>query len=784
MYWSDQKEELSYILKSTEDATLPSFFADEILEDLIGDTNEIHGTKFIIFEPNDQFLTLKKWSSQQNNSDDQDIETIEDIRTGLVGFYNEFKNDIEKAPVRTFFNINDSTGKRDFIGNNAFFSESDFETCDHLIEGKFDAFGTFTGVIRIYREEIRDFTFRPNRPKDKVTSYGPFDLKLGYVPGKSSTMLDDAQFTYFDKKLQSSGGLYIYRDDLRVLPYGRPHFDFLGFEERRTKSAGDNFFSYRRMFGYVGLTRKENRSLQDKAGREGFINNSAFRDFRIDLKSLFIELAKQYFGTNATEEFKKRQLEELSKAKAIELQEKSKEKEERSIFKEIIKNTPIKLKSVKEKYILAKKSLEKKIFETTIAYRDIQELLREIDTLKTEFDQLKPQKPKRFSLNSREREQFDNLIELYEAEEELVSLTKDLKDTALSKIEEGQLLAEYENKYKQYLSFLEEITQNSIKDLKIAFSKIDSEFGKTQADFKKQLSDLYNDNLPTTLSRTNLENGLLHLDEGFYSIRSNYQATLDSKTDHLLRLSFEVDDDALVGHYKNRYEETSQQLSEFKSLAQLGIAVEIINHELNSMYSQMNTSIGNFNKYLVGSQEAQRQYKYLKNAFEHLDSKYKSLNPLYRNSRRTKQYVKGIDIKKYLQNFFEDTFKEEEIALKSTQSFDINETYTFESVLLPVFINVINNAVYWLRSVNNREILLDYNVSDNTIIICNSGPEIKKSSLQEIFTLFYTRRPKGRGIGLYLSKDILNTVGLDIEATNDPTYNVLNGACFIIRSNP
>jgi len=782
-YWSEQQDELKEILESTAAVDLPVFFEEEIVTSLIGDGNEICGTKFIIFKPNDQFLILKKWSGQLNNSDDQDLETVEDIRSGLVGFYNEFKYDIVDSPVKTFFHINDSTGKRDFIGNNAFFSESDFAGCDHLITGKFDIFGSFTGQIRIYKETVSDFFFRPNRPEDKKTTYGPLSLKLGYVPGKSSSMLDDAQFLYYDTKLQTSGGLYIYRDDLRVLPYGRPHSDFLGFEERRTKNAGTAFFSYRRMFGYIELSRETNRPLQDKAGREGFINNAAFRDFKIDLKALFADLARQFFSTNATADYKQKQLDELHEAKANEAQEKAKEKEERTIFKDVVKNTPLRLKSVKDRYLTAKDALSKKISEAKVAYQDIQYLLREIDNLKTEFDKLKPVKPKRFSLNSREKEAFEELLERYEKDALIVDLAQELTEAALRKIEEGQLLTEYENKFSQYANFLDEITSESKSQLRTAFTKINAEFETTQAQYSSQLRDLYNKNLPSPPTREALENALRLLDIGFADLRGSYEGLLKSKTDHLLGLSFDVDDDALVGHYKLQYEESNQQLTEFKSLAQLGIAVEIINHELNSMYSQLNTTISGFDRFLINSSEAQRQYKYLKNAFEHLDSKYKSLNPLYRKSRRTKQYVKGSEITKYLQTFFEDAFKDDNVKLKTTAAFEKSETYTFESVLLPVFINVINNAVYWLRSVNVREILLDFIETDNTIIIANSGPAIKSSQLQEIFELFYTRRPKGRGIGLYLAKDILKTVGLDIEATNDPRYNLLNGASFIIKPN-
>lgn len=778
--WLDQEALYYDILNSTQNLQLPTFFEEEIVREFIGNADEIHGTKFIIFEPHDQLLSVKKWISQLNNSDDEDIETVNDIRTGLVGFHNEFKYDIEDAPIKTSFIIKDKTGERDFIGNNAFFSSSDFEGSDHLIEGKFDEFGTFTGTIRVYKEVVTDYKFYPNRPSDRPSKYGKLEIKLGYVPGKNHSILSDEAFKYFDDKLDASGGLYIYRDDLRVLPYGRPNADFLGFEEQRSKHAGTYFFSYRRMFGYIGLTREANSQLRDKAGREGFINNAAFQELKTDLKAFFKDLAKEYFATNARQDLKDKQLEEITAAKKNEAIEKEKEKEERESFKRQIKDAPKKLSVLKSEYEELNKKLKIGLSQPNSSYHELQYLLRQLDELQSHFNLLLPAKPKRFKLNNREEESYETVVELYDSYRPIIESSLSLRSAALERIEESQLLKEYENKFNQYRNFLAEITLDNQKHLKEALRKFDLEFDKTKDKYIAQLDELYHSNSPTPATRESVKKSLKALEEGFNELSSEYKSLLETKSNHLLRLNFEVDDDALVGHYKTQYEDALKQLSDFKNLAQLGIAVEIINHELNSMYGQVSTSINTISKYLSNTAESQKHYKYLKNAFEHLDSKYKSLNPLYRKARRTKQYVKGSELKNYLINFFEESFNEDKIFLNSTKEFDLSETYTFESVLLPALINVINNAIYWLRSVNNRTILLDYEPSTKTIIICNSGPSIKESKLGEIFELFYTRRPKGRGIGLYLSKDILNTVGLDICATNNPHYNKLNGASFLI----
>ena len=81
---------------------------------------------------------------------------------------------------------------------------------------------------------------------------------------------------------------------------------------------------------------------------------------------------------------------------------------------------------------------------------------------------------------------------------------------------------------------------------------------------------------------------------------------------------------------------------------------------------------------------------------------------------------------------------------------------------------------------DNPKIVLDYDIDNNFLIVANNGPSIKENALEEIFKIFYTRRPKGRGLGLYLSRDNMQSVGLDLWATNDKKYNSLNGAAFVI----
>jgi len=80
-----------------------------------------------------------------------------------------------------------------------------------------------------------------------------------------------------------------------------------------------------------------------------------------------------------------------------------------------------------------------------------------------------------------------------------------------------------------------------------------------------------------------------------------------------------------------------------------------------------------------------------------------------------------------------------------------------------------------------KHIKFDYLEETSEILILNSGQKIEEHRLEKIFQLFYSNRPNGRGIGLYLSKQSLNENYFDVFATNDKKYNLLDGACFVIK---
>ena len=215
----------------------------------------------------------------------------------LIGFSNTMTPHTQKPPIIARFRDHLEDGQSiERIGESSFFTPDEFLSADHHFSGEFDAYGQFNGTITIYNKEPVNYVSSWQNLANEMTKCGPFKVDIAYIQGTArESRIPAEEHARLAAKLNRIGGLYIYRDGIRILPYGDSDYDFLDIERRRTKSAGYYFFSYRRMFGLVETSRKNNPSLVEKAGREGFRQNKAYRQFRDILENFFVQLAADFF---------------------------------------------------------------------------------------------------------------------------------------------------------------------------------------------------------------------------------------------------------------------------------------------------------------------------------------------------------------------------------------------------------------------------------------------------------------------------------------------------------
>lgn len=142
--------------------------------------------------------------------------------------------------------------------------------------------------IKITKKYFDDI-FNTNLFEDRKIECGPFDFSF-YVFDFASNINTPAKYRLDkeDKEKIRPHRIYLYRDGIRVYPYGEPDDDWLGIDMLRgTVSAGD-FLSNDQVIGIVKISHKDNPLLKDKTNREGLIvNRFATNDF-IKLLQMFL----------------------------------------------------------------------------------------------------------------------------------------------------------------------------------------------------------------------------------------------------------------------------------------------------------------------------------------------------------------------------------------------------------------------------------------------------------------------------------------------------------------
>lgn len=774
--WSEQADLCTTIEKSINNLSIPEAIVAEVLS-CFWDA-EYHGTTFIIFQPNEQLLDLDEF-----NPNDQEGDSVSEIQRSLSGIYNLF---IDSPDFSTEFNVVNAAGPYNLI--NDFFDRKDFDRADHFIRGHVDESGLFVGTVRVFNQTV-PYSYRPVRLPGK-TPYGAFDLELGEMEGVSkASLLGPEEYDAMTKKTDKFGGLYIYRDKFRVLPYGRTDYDFLKFEERRSKGAGYYFFSHRNMFGYIAISRAGNESLVDKAGREGLIENRAYREFKKDLISLFVDLGKNYFYTKSKKEedddgpktLRAEQIKEIEARNRRLLEaEKKRAKQTKARFNVELRENQERISVLKSDISKLQAQLQEKAQSLKVTYDEYQRIAQELNDQKTQLREMKLVKPKRVKLSSIQEKKYSEYLVAYDSVSKSVLQCEEEISHVRDKFDVQNLKKDFDT---NYALALREISQTVVAFRK-RFEAVSDKFLSTFQDDQREFMEVFKESIQD-LSDLNTKQEYQSAISFIIKAKEDIKAQIFDKyvsfVEHMENLDFEVDDDFLIDWYKKQQETLEEKLEATDQLAQLGISAEIIDHELNVLYARMANSVRILGEYAKSHSEISQTYAQIKVAFEHMETNYKMLQPLYHTIRRQRTEFCGEYLLENVCSFYRSRLDDLNVEVSASESFKEFKFFTIESVIFSVFINVVNNALYWLVPVRERKIYFDYDSETKELLLMNSGEKIDDRLLEDIFTLFFTRKSNGRGIGLYLAKRSLRSIGMEIYATNDSRYNRLNGACFVIK---
>ena len=752
---------------------------------------KVGGTHFLISPVSDSLIP-----DIEGDGDSSNATKMEKM---LMGFHNTMTPN-HPAPTidiafRDFRN-NDGTFVS-LLEEKQFFTPEEFEIADHHFSGKFDEYGQFKGTIRIYGEKTYNHVINWRDNHYRETECGPFSINFAYLQGElKSSRVDVENYGIISVKGDKYGGLYIYRDNIRILPYGDSDYDFLDIEKNRSKRASTYFFSYRRMFGAIEIANAQHSKLIEKAGREGFIENKAYRQLQSILKNFFVQLAADFFNekgnTPQSEFYNARKSEINSYYQALERRDKlakgKKEKFLQDLERFFTRLSEHKYETDCDAIIIQfRNELSALIYlnDSDIASQKlIDSEIRARQALTDYRRKVSINSPKGFALSKSMRVDYDSYLEEFKILDETVFRPSFEKiDTLIDEFTE-RLKLEI-NKRKR----LEQAVDLISKEALFANKQKKDETNDVVGRVSKKIKDLTNDlilDLDHQIREVKDQFKLLSTKDDFNLVSE--RMTMEKQIDAISQRNTDVMD-RIIRQFESFYVEkgedgqiiTNDQIAEATSeelevlrerlqtdveLSQLGLAVGIVHHEFNGTINSIRHSISDLKAWSDVNENLEKVYKNIKINFEHLDGYLNLFTPLNRRLNRRREEISLLDIKTFLIDLFKARLERHQIAFKHTNGFARHKLFGFRSTFYPVFVNIIDNAIYWLKQSDIPEKVIRLHADDTGIYLSNNGLAIKPQDKERIFEMHFSRKANGRGMGLSISREVLEVEGYSLILDN------------------
>lgn len=743
------------------------------------DLRNVSGTQFYI-KPASPMLA--------HSLDEASRSDAGDLRQALVGFANTMTPG--HSPPALSISFRDHVTEDswvDVIAEGEFFTPDEFLAADHRIQGRFDEWGEFAGSVQVYGGDPSPYRVPWRRGGGQSITCGPFDFDLAYIQGRQQqSRLEPSLYSQISAKLDWYGGLYVYRDGVRVLPYGNNDVDWLDIEVQRAKSASDAFFSYRRMFGAIELTRQENSDLREKAGREGFADNEAYRQFRAILKAFFYQVAVDFFrdtGAHAEEwQARRTELERLDKARRrregqVGERRRALSRELANFFDrledarpqedvdQVLRMLEGQLKTAVSTADAAKIAAAEEAARSALAAllqsyevrrpRGVglpRALARTASAYEDEFSNLRSTifVPAAAAVERmveaagdgtglQRRLRFDRAIEVasQRATEAIRGQRRDLRETTTATMQRSN-----------------ELSRSAVTAVESAIADLRSKAARTNVAklAEKEYVDLRSE-----------------LEEELEAVLDSHAEALRTVTEQLRGLVWPTNGVGPLVTSLDEVEAIETELEGFREraaqdleLTQIGMAVEVVDHEFRRSILGIRRALQRLKTWADSNRRLQEPYEDLRANFEHLDGYLKLLTPLHRRLYRKKVQITGRQLERFLRDLFRQRLEADRVELVATPSFRELAFLHYPSTIYPVFINLVDNALWWLTDFRGeRKVTLD--AGRRWMAVRDSGPGVSPRDAESIFDLGFSRKPGGSGYGLYISREVLAREGMSLD---------------------
>lgn len=230
------------------------------------------------------------------------------------------------------------------------------------------------------------------------------------------------------------------------------------------------------------------------------------------------------------------------------------------------------------------------------------------------------------------------------------------------------------------------------------------------------------------------------------------------------------------------------RISKTENLAAVGLSIETASHDVMLFIRKTLESQDSLIRDIMGGGKIEKEellsrLTLIRGNLSMVETQMKDVQLLFPS---TKSKTKNINVKEIIDKvhrLYKRAFYDNKISVE----FDVTErpliVKTTDAVLLQVFVNLFDNSLYWLKTINkDRKINIFIDGSNQRLIFSDNGPGIKDDDIDYIFEAFYSGKgEEGRGLGLYIARQLLDRYDYSIDLAEFSKDKILSGANFVLE---
>ncbi len=243
----------------------------------------------------------------------------------------------------------------------------------------------------------------------------------------------------------------------------------------------------------------------------------------------------------------------------------------------------------------------------------------------------------------------------------------------------------------------------------------------------------------------------------------------------------------IIKNYQNERDYLIERAEFTEDLAAVGITVEAASHDLMLMVERAKDKIDYLAKHGTSPKfdkiELKDGLEQLRGQITIIEDQIRGIQPIFRSSRRVSKKHRIKDIIESVRKYYDSNLGKNEIKFEVKEIGPPLVAKCSEAFLLQTFINLLDNSYYWLTTIDNKPKVIKASLDGNKLVafFSDNGPGVKEDDAEYIFEPFFsTKGIDGRGLGLYIARQLLERADFKIEYVTKKNDKILSGANFKI----